>query len=629
VRYSTDGIQPSIGEYHSEIVALRRLAASPEINRLNHVKQLSTTYLSTALGGAHSRLEHTLGAFDSAIRLLEVANDYMRTHASSVELYAINRKSIVRAALVLAFFHDAYHAPFGHVLDPLCSILLPFTETTRIDNAARYKDFVLMLSTINGDSTLPEEESMVLPLLRRVFSDESELKSVAEWCVAFLDCYRRGYVELPDDFRSIAFVFDILWSAADHDRLDYVCRDESHLLVFDAPSYSVTEIAKHCECREDPASGEVRLVFGGTSGEYVERMLLRRHRLYNLVYESRYKAPYDEMILHSAAFLLEDHDLLTRSFDSSFGLEFVRLSDLDFIRLITEVGDSSPRSFVARLLLRDVLNNAPFWAAYHRDIDNSEIPTIAERYAVLRPQVQSRVNDVVSKSRAGLGFRPSVQATQSFYDSLRKLLEAPVRVTYSGQLPPQLMGNPQLGSQGEVTIEIENLEGESLFWVLALFGPHMQYRLHLERAVWSHVRQYWSGYNAWELNLEDTLCRTSWAEYSDSDKAVKGAELRTTLRSLPLTLIFMSRMVPSPGLLLKDYTSERKALSISSDNELEELTITPQDVLNNYWISVFRPPSMDASVDKVIVDYMENHLLPYGWLEEWVAVNADPRKASF
>ncbi|HEX7678947.1 MAG TPA: hypothetical protein VF713_12535, partial [Thermoanaerobaculia bacterium] len=64
IRYATDAPQQTIRGFEREILLLRRLAAEPELNRLNNVLQLSTTSLSSALGGAHSRLEHTLGAFD-------------------------------------------------------------------------------------------------------------------------------------------------------------------------------------------------------------------------------------------------------------------------------------------------------------------------------------------------------------------------------------------------------------------------------------------------------------------------------------------------------------------------------------------------------------------------------------
>ena len=141
LRYPTDGALPKIDGFEAEVANIRKLAASPFVNRLNHIKQLSTASLSSALGGTHTRLEHTLGAYDIAVRMLRKANEYMIANEDSNVQYRLHRSTVIRAALFLAFLHDAFHGPFGHVLDPIKGVLLPDKLDTRIDNTARHLEF--------------------------------------------------------------------------------------------------------------------------------------------------------------------------------------------------------------------------------------------------------------------------------------------------------------------------------------------------------------------------------------------------------------------------------------------------------------------------------------------------------
>jgi len=100
---------PCYGEVRidDQVVDARAIYESPQFQRLRHTKQLGQTHLIFP-GGAHSRLEHSLGAFALTKDLL--GTWHRLGLASMADVVGVS---------VFALVHDIGHFPFSHTLEPI------------------------------------------------------------------------------------------------------------------------------------------------------------------------------------------------------------------------------------------------------------------------------------------------------------------------------------------------------------------------------------------------------------------------------------------------------------------------------------------------------------------------------
>ncbi|MCD6503655.1 MAG: HD domain-containing protein [Euryarchaeota archaeon] len=92
-----DPIHNYIEIYHEEIP----IVDHPLVQRLRHIRQLQTTYL-TYVGGEHSRFQHSLGVM------------HLATEFSS---HLGNDKDMIRTTRLLGLLHDIGHGPYSHTFD--------------------------------------------------------------------------------------------------------------------------------------------------------------------------------------------------------------------------------------------------------------------------------------------------------------------------------------------------------------------------------------------------------------------------------------------------------------------------------------------------------------------------------
>jgi HD superfamily phosphohydrolase len=640
IRYPTDLPRDLImhREFRStfgpEIDRLRRLTAEPALNRLNHVKQLSTAHLSSAIGGAHSRLEHSLGAFDTAVMMLSIAYNFMMSKPNEYTNPA--RDLMTRAALVLALLHDAFHPPFGHVLDPLRPVILPQKDEPRIDNAAKYLEFAQAL----------DERGVVHELLAKVY-DAGRLQPILEMCLRLLD--HATAPALPRDLKPYAFIIDILWGQLDHDRFDYLFRDVAHVFPFATERpLRLSALRDKIQCVEDTQSGEVRLTFNASDAE-LDEFLRFRQRMYNDVYEGHLKAPFDEMILHAVMYLLISHnkfdgyrDLAPDTDEWHFGLDFARLSDVDLVRLIDAV-DLDCNTWIAKKLVGDLLANAPFRCAAHREIDNLEIPILAARYIQWRAPYERAVVDLASR----LKLRPNRKEREDAIARLAKMLEGPTPVAPedAASLNAWLRSQQYEQYLDSRTGDLLPTGSEPLFWLLHGFSLRAFHRLRVESWLWKRFCETWQLYHQWSSGIADAFARdAAHARGVDVDEvlgadapaqpqreellrlmAKDAATFRDHLSRTPLLFIHMSRVDPRDvtRMWLKDAGGERHAQRHSrATGGLVPVAPKPRKSLNNYWLGIFRPPTMAPAADKVIETLLEE-LLEKEWVRLFASASLD------
>ncbi len=625
IRYPQSGYhKATIPGYEDVIKGLRRLAATPEINRLNHVKQLSTASISSAVGGGHSRLEHTLGAFDTAIRLLKCADDHMMKY-STVEMYRNYRQRIINAALTIAFFHDAFHPPYGHVLDPLLPVLLPKHGTGhyRIDKAALTVQFGLAL----------EQKGLIYKLLQdsKVFSDE-ELPQVLDFAHQWLLLLPTTGTTLPDhsDIKDIGFIFDILSSGMDHDRIDYIMRDSSHAIMK----------IHDCEVLLDNANivkyqGVWRLAFSSTAGDILRNAMNKRQQLYNHVYEARDKAPYDEMILHAVWFLLEKNGMTSSPFINNdernrineFGFDFVSLSDHDLFRVILEASDTP---LFARILVQDVLTNAPFISVFHQEIDNNAIEVLVERERHLGKRFDEQVKEYINPSSYVL--RPNPAGRKKSWESLKKLLRENVWINKKcdGDLTSYPYCELRVQPDGSVMLETPATGDDALFWLLYKLS-NVTAKMKVEETLWNEVKEKWEEYPRWADELACKLVeydakRKHEGVVDPGEKYERAEKMVRMIGKTPLLFVYMAR-VPEAGafgLLQKDRGVELRPLVYYVDGHpqspngepfVDSVKVDSRKSINNFWLAVLKPPSMPTSVDSVVHRVMTEFIEEYRWFD--------------
>jgi len=251
----------------------------PFIFRLNFIRQLSTSFLWTGLGGSHTRLAHSIGTVLVAQKFLDsiVKND--------ITLEPWEKKAV----LIFALIHDSCHGPFGHVLDLLRGMLFP-KDRNKLDK------FCL-------DSELKDIQSELRSLIRMLIPKEEERNKAIVYLQLFLD--KGKFKEL---YPKRYFLAQILDSRFDADRLDFVHRDSRHLGV--SPYLGSNELQTTIErvrvVEDNEDRGVSKIAFDIRDRRYLENtILMRRRDLYQDYYENPDRVATDEMVAHLIYYVLQ------------------------------------------------------------------------------------------------------------------------------------------------------------------------------------------------------------------------------------------------------------------------------------------------------------------------------------
>ncbi|HEC76290.1 MAG TPA: HD domain-containing protein [Thermoplasmatales archaeon] len=204
------------------------LIETPELQRLNGIKQLGFTYLVYP-GANHTRLEHSLGVCHVARKICEVLE--------------INEEEVAIASLL----HDVGHCPFSHTLEYLLHVRTgkDHVELTKeiIKGEAKFED-------IEQDTTINE-------ILNKYGIDTEEIINILSG--------KKNYLS------------EIISGPLDADQIDYLMRDAYYTGV----AYGVIDSERiiHTMRIYDES-----IVFEKKSVSALESMLLARALMYSSVY---------------------------------------------------------------------------------------------------------------------------------------------------------------------------------------------------------------------------------------------------------------------------------------------------------------------------------------------------------
>lgn len=286
-RYADDPQLPkhrvSISGHAFDHEHLRDVYRTPLLYRLAFLRQLSTVAMATHLDATHTRLSHAIGTAQIGSRLLSQVRA-----TSDVQAVRELEQKWELGCLLYCFIHDAFHGPMGHSLDMMRSALgmslaekLDDEQFAHFLGAAvqRVPDPVAHQLRLAAGSVWPGHEQELLEVLDEL-SDRAALE---------------------EDHPELVFLRDVIDSAIDADRLDYLIRDTELLENTNLRSDFTDLVDSATALQED---GFVRLAFAKSHKRQVARALETRRRLYSEYYEAPEKLVLDDMLCHGLYYVL-------------------------------------------------------------------------------------------------------------------------------------------------------------------------------------------------------------------------------------------------------------------------------------------------------------------------------------
>lgn len=325
---------------------LMDLLRTPELNRLNRIKQLGLSYLVFP-GAHHTRFEHSLGTSHVAGMLGEEID----LDKSELEL--------VRSAALL---HDLGHGPFSHTLEKVIHerIGKEHMEITKEIITGSYD----LASELGGEPDLsvpttlenhgldPKEVADLVCTQKMAIHPEQEKLTIQDG---------QSY------FPTRSYLYQIIHSALDSDQLDFLLRDSKYtgvaFGVIDLDRIVQTAIRYH---------GELMIHKRGISA--LEGMLVARSLMYSSVYFHKTARIAESMLVRAAKNL--DDDKLRSIWNRTDGEVFHLMS-----------GEEGPVGDITnRLLLRRL-----FKSAYR--IESEELVGESGRARSLKDLIRRLSND--------------------------------------------------------------------------------------------------------------------------------------------------------------------------------------------------------------------------------------------
>ncbi len=312
--------------------SIAELLESPEVQRLNNIKQLGFAHLVYP-GAHHTRLEHSLGAYHIASQISETLN-----------IDGDEQNTVTCAALL----HDIGHGPFSHTLE---SILL---EKFGVDHVDLTEELVL------GEYEIfePTEKNFIKSqginqILSKNDIDKDEIVNVI-----------RGKTNKKP------YLGQILNSTIDVDQLDYLMRDAYYTGV----AYGMIDIERLLQTL---VIHEENLTIDRKGVSVVENILMARGLMYSSVYFHK-TVRIAELMFSKAIEMVPDPK----------PFEFFRMTDAEIVSSLRKMG-AFQQEIVTRLKYRALYKQA--YSASARDLDETSLNVIRKLEAVAYRRQKEKV----------------------------------------------------------------------------------------------------------------------------------------------------------------------------------------------------------------------------------------------
>jgi HD superfamily phosphohydrolase len=383
------------------IASIEPLARQPLLFRLNYVKQLGLVHVSTHIDGCHNRLSHCVGA-------VQCAHYFLRSVAANGEF--VNPMA-ERAVLIAALVHDCFHGPFGHSLELLRDIFSPPFVGKRLDK------YYLSEALNAPDSPFSQA-------LRKLVPDPGELDTIKKYLDFFANAEDRLWGTDDEQNRNDYFLAQIIDSAIDADRIDYVLRDCMHMRQTTLDDQFFIRLIEKIKVKSandraadiDEPSPLHRLCFPIELKPQLDEFLAKRRELYLSYYESPDKLVADDMLAHAVYYILSATKLIpdwSGSVEDKLKQTITEkihgLTDWDLVHFLYVLAGTDPQSIHALLLLTDLFSNHTYKKVGQLSLPYESVPPDAENEIW---SLETKFNEkVVDEYKSTYGKRPSPQQT--------------------------------------------------------------------------------------------------------------------------------------------------------------------------------------------------------------------------
>jgi HD superfamily phosphohydrolase len=239
----------------------------PEFQRLRRIKQLgnvSRVYPSAT----HTRFEHSIGVMHLAGEMCHALN--------------VNNERVVHLIQLAGLYHDVGHLPYSHLFD---EILERNNEHHSLPTSHEERSICIFQRVSQSLGLLNQDEIFFVCACIR-----------GEQPVLVESLLLSNGVLLDSDYHQ--FLYQIVSSNVDVDRLDYLCRDAYHTNM---PSFQANYIILNA--RIHPKTH--RLVFRKHAKLDIENMFQMRERMHHLVYQHRVSLKHDTLYMYMLNVLFE------------------------------------------------------------------------------------------------------------------------------------------------------------------------------------------------------------------------------------------------------------------------------------------------------------------------------------
>jgi HD superfamily phosphohydrolase len=252
----------------------------PLFQRLNYVRQLSFAYLNFP-SASHTRLSHILGVMRNAKVAMEgifgrgVTYPWNSTEPRRMEVGRQESERLVLKAQLCALLHDVGHGPFGHAFDAL----IPHLDA-------------------GGATDLPDKTFSIIYTADVFEGALREVGFTVDEVLMVLDKERRTELDGYD-----VFISDIIDSALDVDRMDYLVRD-AHMTGIGIGDLNVEALIHQMRPFLDE-NGSICLTYDRSALPHMENLLYIRNAMYINCYEHARKVCAEKLLIRLGQFLLQ------------------------------------------------------------------------------------------------------------------------------------------------------------------------------------------------------------------------------------------------------------------------------------------------------------------------------------
>jgi HD superfamily phosphohydrolase len=215
---------------------------NPYFQRLRRVKQLGNAF-RVYPSATHTRFEHSIGV----MHLAGVMCNQLK----------ISDNRLINLIQLAGLYHDVGHLPYSHLFDRILEELKPDT----ISHHHEERSVLTFLKVSKGLNLLTEGEEKFV-------------------CA----CIKGEFLEGHDPY-----LFQIISSEVDVDKLDYLCRDAYHTGM---PSFQANYIILNVRIDNNK-----RLAFRTKASEDIKNLFETRNRMHELVYQHPVSSQYDTMYM--------------------------------------------------------------------------------------------------------------------------------------------------------------------------------------------------------------------------------------------------------------------------------------------------------------------------------------------